>query len=188
MAHLALRRRFVLLDRDGTIIHNREYLADPKLVELLPGAAEGLRSMRALGFGLVVVSNQSGVGRGWFDEACVEVVHARLRQILQAEGVLLDGIYYCPHHPDAGCRCRKPRPALVERAVHDLRFDPAESVVIGDSACDLGLGRAIRATTILVRTGHGVQAEETSDADHVVADLCEAAAIVARSSLAHRAA
>jgi D-glycero-D-manno-heptose 1,7-bisphosphate phosphatase len=113
-------RPFAILDRDGTIIHERHYLSEPSQVELLPGAAAGLRQLRALGFGLVIVTNQSGLSRGFFDWTRLSQIHARLSQLLAAEDVRLDGIFVCPHLPEHDCRCRKPRPALVTRAAAAL--------------------------------------------------------------------
>ena len=154
-----MKRRFVLLDRDGTLIAERHYLADPARVELLPGAAEGLRLLRAMDLGLAVVTNQSGIGRGYFDEACLERVHHSLQCLLENEGVALDGIYFCPHVPGAGCRCRKPAPGLVEQAARELDFAPQSSFVLGDKVCDIELGNRLGATTFLVRTGYGAQVE-----------------------------
>ncbi len=171
------QRRFVLLDRDGTLIVERNYLSDPDQVELIPGAAAGLRRLKARGLGLVVVTNQSGIGRGFFDEKRLAEIHQRLVAMLRAEQVELDGIYICPHHPDQACDCRKPRPALALRAGAELGFDPSLAFVVGDMASDVALGRALGATTLLVRTGHGAAtlASGAARADHVVADLAAAA-------------
>jgi D-glycero-D-manno-heptose 1,7-bisphosphate phosphatase len=175
-----MTRRFVVLDRDGTIIAERHYLSDPAQVELLPGAAEGLHRMAALGLGLIVVTNQSGVARGYFDLARVDEVHQRLRALLAAEQVALDGIYVCPHGPDAECPCRKPRPGLLLEAAAKFGFDPRACFVIGDKPCDIELGQAVGATTILVRTGYGAQYESagTLQADHIVDDLRAAAEVL----------
>jgi len=174
-------RRFVLLDRDGTVIVERNYLADTALVELLPGAAEGLRNLAAVGFGLVIVTNQSGIGRGYFDWPTLESVHARMQSLLGAEGVRLDGIYVCPHTPDDSCECRKPKRGLVDQAVARLGFDPAESVVVGDKACDIALGSRIGACTVLLRTGYGAETEASGAAtpDYVVDGLADAARVIA---------
>jgi D-glycero-D-manno-heptose 1,7-bisphosphate phosphatase len=171
-------RRFVLLDRDGTINVERHYLSHPDQLELLPNAAAGLRRLQQLGLGLAVVTNQSGVGRGYFDLAAVDAVHARLRELLTAEGVALDGIYVCPHTAADGCGCRKPLPGMALRAARELGFDPARAFVIGDKAVDVDLGRAVGATTFLVTTGHGADTLAAGQAqpDYVVADLGEAAA------------
>ena len=170
-------RRFVLLDRDGTLIVERNYLSDPDQVQLIPGAAAGLRRLADRGLGLVVVTNQSGIGRGLFDEAKLAEIHQRLIEALRAEQVELDAIYFCPHHPDDACGCRKPRPALALRAAAELGFEPARAFVVGDMASDVALGRAIGATTLLVRTGHGAAtlARGEARADYVVDDLPAAA-------------
>jgi D-glycero-D-manno-heptose 1,7-bisphosphate phosphatase len=175
-------RRVVALDRDGTIIVERHYLSDPSLVELLPGAAAGMRRMRALGLGLIVVTNQSGVGRAYFDEAQLSRIHDRLLALLAAEGVQLDGVYYCPHVPDDACLCRKPEPGLLERAAQELGFDLRASFVIGDNTTDIELGRRVGARTLLVRTGYGAELEARGmvSADHVVDGLCEAAEVIER--------
>ena len=173
-------RRFVVLDRDGTIIVEKHYLSDPDAVELIEGAGAALRRLAGLGLGLVVVTNQSAVGRGLFDLVRLDAIHARLESLLAREGVRLAGIYACPHHPDEECACRKPRTALVERAARELGFEPRRAFVVGDMASDVDLGRAVGATTVLVRTGHGAReaAAGSGRADHVVADLAEAAALI----------
>jgi histidinol-phosphate phosphatase family protein len=174
-------RRCVLLDRDGTVIVERNYLRDPSEVELLPGASGALRQLRELGLSIVLVSNQSGITRGFFDEQQLGRIHERLRALLGDADVALDAIYYCPHLPEQGCNCRKPQPGMIERAAHDLGFDPRAAFVIGDKACDVDLGTRVGATTLLVRTGYG---QETSSggvkADHTVHDLAEAASVIAR--------
>ena len=126
------QRRFVVLDRDGTIIEEREYLSEPEQVALLAGVGTALRELRQMGFGLVVITNQSGVGRGIFDQTQLERVHERLRELLEREGVHLDGLYVCPHKPDDDCRCRKPRLGLLRKAAEELGFNLANSIVIGD--------------------------------------------------------
>jgi D-glycero-D-manno-heptose 1,7-bisphosphate phosphatase len=174
--------RFAILDRDGTIIAERHYLSDPEQVELLPGASLGLRQLAQMGLGLVVVTNQSGIGRGFFDRDRLEQIHQRMQDLLAAEGVDLDGIYFCPHIPADACQCRKPRAGLVERAARDLGFDPKESFAIGDKPCDIELGQRVGATTFLVRTGYGAQVAAGNEAqpDYVVDDLSEAQKIIRR--------
>ncbi len=174
------RRRFVALDRDGTIIVEREYLSSPDQVELLPGAGAGLRAMRDLGLGLLIVTNQSAVGRGYFDLARLEEIHGRLKELLLAEGVKLDGIYVCPHRPEDGCDCRKPLPGLLLQASRELGFDAAHVLVIGDKPCDIELGRGFGAKTILVRTGYGAEHEAAGVVmpNYVADDLFAAARFV----------
>jgi len=173
-------QRFVLLDRDGTIIVERNYLSDYHLVELLPGAAEGLRRMREMGLGLVVVTNQSSIGRRYFSLKELDLIHKRMIELLSVEGASVDGIFYCPHTPEEECGCRKPRIGLVEKAVASFGFHPSQSFVIGDKPCDIEMGRRINAKTFLVRTGYGVkvEAERSTNPDCVVNDLIEAASII----------
>jgi D-glycero-D-manno-heptose 1,7-bisphosphate phosphatase len=170
----------VVLDRDGTINVERHYLSDPAGVELLPGAAAGIRHLRALGLPVVVVTNQSGVGRGMFTGEAVEAVHRRLRELLVAAGAEPDGIYVCPHHPGDGCACRKPGTGLLEQAARDHGVSLDRAFVVGDKECDIDAGRRAGATTLLVRTGYGEQTLQQAAVrpDHVVSDLEEAAAVI----------
>jgi D-glycero-D-manno-heptose 1,7-bisphosphate phosphatase len=142
--------RVIVLDRDGTIIVDRHFLGDPEGVEFMPGAAAGLKQMYDSGCRLIMVSNQSGIGRGRLTEKQVLAVNERLRTVLAAAGVRLEGSYYCPHAPDDGCDCRKPKPAMIERAVRELSFDPADAVFVGDKDSDLELGRQFGAATVLI--------------------------------------
>ena len=175
-----MARRVVLLDRDGTLIVERHYLSDPQQVELLPGVDLALRELRRKGFSLVVITNQSAIGRRWLDRRCLQAIHQRLQELLVPQGVWLDGIYFCPHRPEDGCGCRKPKPGLVERAVRELNFDPRTSWMIGDQRCDLELGRAVGATTCLVRTGYGAQVAPESHglADYVVDTLQDIVSVI----------
>jgi D-glycero-D-manno-heptose 1,7-bisphosphate phosphatase len=171
-------RRFVLFDRDGTLIVEKDYLSDPRDVELIPGAGAALQKLQQANWGLALVTNQSGIARGYFDVQRLTQVHDRLAQLLADFGVRLDGIYICPHGPDDGCDCRKPLPGLVEqaRAVHG--FDPRESWVVGDKDTDVRLAHAVGARSILVRTGYGRAHEALTDADFVVDNLLEAATLI----------
>lgn len=169
-------RPAAFVDRDGTLIVEKNYLADPAGVELLPGAAEALAALKRAGYVLVMVTNQSGVARGYFDMEAVVRVHARLDALLAAEGVALDATYTCPHGPDDACDCRKPLPGMALAAARDHGLDLGRSLVFGDKAADLGLARAVGATAVLVRTGHGAREEPTAAplADLVADDLAAA--------------
>jgi D-glycero-D-manno-heptose 1,7-bisphosphate phosphatase len=167
------------LDRDGTLIDERHYLASVEDVALLPTTARALRLLNDIGLGLVVITNQSGLSRGYFDQTTLNAIHLRLRRLLAKEGVSLAGIYVCPHSPGDCCDCRKPMPGLVHRAAAELRFDPEESFMVGDKPCDIELGRGLNATTFLVRTGYGLAAEQEGlQADYIVDDLLAAAHII----------
>jgi len=172
------QRRFVVLDRDGTIIEEREYLSEPGQVKLISGVPAALRELRRMGFGLVVITNQSGIGRGFFDLDQLQQVHQRLEELLRAEGIDLDGVYVCPHAPEDDCACRKPKLGLLQKASEDLGFHMASSVVIGDKASDIEMGRAAGALTILVRTGYGAEFENEVAADYVVDDLAAAVELI----------
>ena len=135
-------RRIALLDRDGTIIIDKIYLADPNGVEFAPTAIEGLKLLRDAGARFILITNQSGLARGLFSENALAAVHQRLREMLADEGLALDAIYYCPHGPEDNCRCRKPAPGLVEDAMADFGFAPDEAVFIGDGEGDMGAAEA----------------------------------------------
>lgn len=148
--------RNVLLDRDGTLIEERHYLCDPDGVALIPGAGPALARLVRAGVRLFGVTNQSGIGRGYYGLEQYLAVQARLNALLAAYGVVLEETAYCPHAPDMGCACRKPGTGMFTAlaARHDLR--PAETAVIGDAASDIAFGLALGSPlTILVRTGHG---------------------------------
>lgn len=140
-----MSRPWLLLDRDDTIIDDPGYLCDPAGVRFLPGALEGLRAFYQAGWPLVVISNQSGLGRGYFTLTQLEAVHARFHQLLGEVGVRLAGLYFCPHAPGERCDCRKPEPALAERAARELGLELSQAVMVGDKDSDLELGRRIGA-------------------------------------------
>ncbi len=169
----------VLLDRDGTIIVDRDYLADPERVTLLPGAAAGLRLLASQQLRLVVLTNQSGVGRGRISLAQLGLVHGRLRAVLTAEGIILAGIYSCPHRSDAGCNCRKPATGLALRAASELDFDIEGAVVAGDKPADIALARRLGVPAFLVTTCYGgsTLTDPTIQADYLVDGLDEMARI-----------
>ena len=161
----------VFLDRDGTLIEECGYLDRLDLIAPFPYTSGALRRLRDAGYALVLVTNQAGVARGFFDEAFVRQSHRHLAALLAADGVTLDGYYYCPHHPDGTvpeyrrtCRCRKPGPGMVEQAVEELGLDVARSFVVGDKWLDVELARNAGARGILVRTGYGAGTEVTPPA------------------------
>lgn len=171
-------RPAIFLDRDGTLVEERHYLADPDRVELVPGAADALRRLSEAGYALVVVTNQSGIARGLYTEADFRAVQRRIEELLARHDVRLDGVFHCPHHPDftGPCDCRKPATGLYLRAVETLDIDTRLSAFIGDRLQDVGAAKTLGGTGILVRTGYGQEeAKRAPDDVLVVADLAAAA-------------
>jgi D-glycero-D-manno-heptose 1,7-bisphosphate phosphatase len=176
----------VFLDRDGTLIEEVGYLDRPERVQLYPWTVDAIRALNRAGLRTVMVTNQSGIARGFFTEADVARVHDHIAGLLAAGGAHLDAYYYCPHHPDGkvaeyakACECRKPGRALVDRAVAEFGIDPAASYAVGDRWFDVSLARTVGAKGILVRTGYGADEEHRAPAgvaaDAVVNNLAEAA-------------
>ncbi len=166
----AIGRPAVFLDRDGTVIEEVNYLSRPEQVRLIPGAAEAIARANRVGAAVVVVTNQSGVARGYFPEGRVGEIHAYLSRLLAAVGARVDAFYHCPHHETEGvgayrvaCDCRKPRPGMLFAAARDLGLDLTRSWMIGDNLSDLAAGAAAGCATVLVRTGHGGKAVLPAD-------------------------
>lgn len=168
----------IFLDRDGTLMHDTGYVARPEDVRVYPGTAEALAVLKARGFKTVIVTNQSGIARGYFTEADYHAVHARLMEVLGPG--LIDATYFCADHPDAASPRRKPAPGMLLEAARDLHLDLTRSWMIGDRAGDLAAGRRAGCRTILVRTGEGAKADATP-ADHVAEDFVEATAWLLRA-------
>tara|TARA_B100000315_G_C14594521_1_gene597948 strand:+ start:8272 stop:8850 length:579 start_codon:yes stop_codon:yes gene_type:complete len=150
----------VFLDRDGTINYDPGYLSDSRTLTLLPGASAAIARLNSEGIKTIVVSNQSGIGRGLFTEGTLAKVHTRLRDLLMLEsGATLDGIYYCPHHPNDECQCRKPRQGMLIQASKDFRLDIRRSYMIGDKASDVMLAANAGLKGLLVQTTHDADSE-----------------------------
>jgi D-glycero-D-manno-heptose 1,7-bisphosphate phosphatase len=183
----------VFLDRDGTIIEEVGYLDRTERVELYPWTIDAIRALNRAGFRTVVLTNQSGVARGFFTEALVDEVHRHIAGLLESGGAHIDAYYYCPHHPDGKveqyavrCDCRKPARGLVDRAVRDLGVDPGRSFIVGDRWLDIELARAVGARGALVRTGYGLTEEARPRAplaaDAIVDNLIAAVSWILRSA------
>ncbi len=160
--HRKTARRAVFLDRDGTINVEKDYLYRIEDFEFIPGVPQALKRLQDAGFLLVVVTNQSGVARGYYALEDVERLHRHMCAELQKYGVILDGIYICPHHPDQGqppynvdCDCRKGKPGMLLQAARDLNIDLAASFMVGDKLTDLEAGHAAGCQSLLVQTGYG---------------------------------
>ncbi len=177
MTGVAASDKVVILDRDGTMVIDRGYLHDPAGLEFEPNAAEGLKCLHLAGFRLVVITNQSGVGRGLFNLEQLEAMNARLLTMVESAGARLERIYYCPHAPGAGCVCRKPAQALLMQAAAELGFNAAAATVIGDKESDIEFGRRAGARTILIAS-HGPTPRLRTTPDLIARDLVEAARAV----------
>ena len=164
----------VILDRDGTIVVDRHYLGDPEELQFLPGAVTGLRKLYSMGCKLIVITNQSGIGRGILTLEQVKRVNAGLEMMMDTIGAPLTDTYFCPHAPDAGCDCRKPGTALLLRAALDHDFEPTQAIIIGDKGSDIEMGHRVNAGTILVM-GNQFSTAQHSKPDVIVRDLNEAA-------------
>jgi histidinol-phosphate phosphatase family protein len=157
----------VFLDRDGTIVEEVGYLDSLEKLVIFPHTAEAIRTINESGMRAVVITNQSGVARGYFQEDFIRTVHRHITKILREKGVFIDGFYYCPHHPTEGkgkylasCKCRKPEPGMLIRASEDMDIDLSRSYVVGDMIKDLELAGRVGAKGILVRTGYGSETEK----------------------------
>lgn len=181
------KRIAVFLDRDGTVNDEAEYLGDAERLLVLPRAGEAIRLLNEKRIPVVLVTNQSGVARGYFSESTVNEIHERLKTILARDGAHIDGIYYCPHHPEVGlpeyrldCDCRKPRTGMVKAAEKDLNIDLSGSYMIGDKVIDMELARNAGVKGILVLTGYGREElkrlgnDRKMWPDHVADDLFDA--------------
>jgi histidinol-phosphate phosphatase family protein len=177
-------RAAIFLDRDGTIIIERGYLSDPSAVALEEGALAGLQALAAQGWILVVVTNQSGIARGYFSAEAAEAVNTRTAELLREGQVEISGWYVCPHGPEDACDCRKPLAGLAHLAQRELSIDPTRSWVIGDKPSDIGLSRAIGARSILVTSGEGTLHADWARREGVAicADLRECSAVIGASA------
>lgn len=167
----------LFLDRDGVVIQDRHYLSDPELLTLIPGSAEAMRKARERGFRLVGVSNQSGLGRGRFTTDAFMAVQEKLDQLLTIQGAGFDAFFFCPHAPEANCRCRKPAPGLLEEAAALVPWQAPGSWLVGDKLADVDLALRTGLGAVLVRTGYGAEQElilGDRSAVHVVDDLAAA--------------
>jgi D-glycero-D-manno-heptose 1,7-bisphosphate phosphatase len=165
----------VFLDRDGTIIHDADYCSDPKQVRVLPGVVEALRRLKAQGFRLIVITNQSGIGRGFFTVEQYRAVESETSR--QLGSGLIDATYFCPDVPGQPSRCRKPKPGMVLQAVREHSLDPARSFFIGDKETDVECAHNAGVRAVRVRTGFDTMTDG-SCADWVAEDLPAAVELI----------
>jgi D-glycero-D-manno-heptose 1,7-bisphosphate phosphatase len=188
---VSVLRPALFLDRDGVLNVEVEYLHDPAALVLLPGAAAAVAAVNRRGVPVVVVTNQAGIARGYYDEAAYRALMRRLGEALAAAGARLDADYHCPHHPEAGlgpyrvaCACRKPRPGMLLQAARDLGLDLRRSALVGDKLSDLEAARAAGCAAILVRTGYGAAEEAGARAAGAADEVHDSLAAAVPSLLA----
>src|SRR5215216_6470850 len=182
-----MKSKAVVLDKGGTLIEDIPYNVDSDLIRLSDGALEALRMFQEMGYQLIVVTNQSGIARGFFPESALGKLEDRLREILASANIVLNGFYYCPHHPQGKvseyafeCSCRKPQPGMILRAALDHELDLSASWMIGDILNDMEAGNLAGCRTILLKNGHETEWNITTSRrpDFVVKNLQEAAQVV----------
>ncbi len=177
-----MKNRAVFMDRDGTLFRDSDYLSDPDGIHIYKGVLPALKTLKSRGFKLIIGTNQSGIGRGFFPHSTVKKIHDRFLSICRKNSVKIDKIYYCPHHPKENCPCRKPKAFMIKKAERAFNLDLSKSVVVGDKKCDVDWGRGVGAKTVLVMTGHGRKASPATKlrAHHVSKSLAHAAKWILR--------
>ena len=150
--------RYLILDRDGVINRDSEhYIKCPEEWEPIPGSLEAIARLRRRGFRIVVITNQSGLARGLFDRKTLDRIHARMHRMVEAQGGKIDAVFFCPHSPDDGCGCRKPRPGMFQAFARESQVPLKDLPVVGDALSDIEAALAVGARPLLVRTGKGTQ-------------------------------
>lgn len=168
-------RKAVFLDRDGVINIDHGYLYQPELFDFIDGVFDACRHFQNLGYTLVVVTNQSGIARGYYNEEQFAVLTSWMRQQFALEGIKITGVYYCPHHVEKGqppynidCDCRKPKPGMLNQAIRDYNLDPAQSIMLGDKKSDMQAAAAAGIKRkVLVLSGQELSEEDKKSADEV---------------------
>lgn len=171
------KRAAVFFDRDGTLIYDAHYPGNPDDVRFMPGAREALIQLQQQGFLLFIISNQSGIGRGYITHEEAESVHRKVATDLEASGIKLCCAYYCPHSPDDNCQCRKPSPYMLMEAADKFNLEIGRSFMIGDRDVDIETGKRAGCRTILLRENLIVE-EQESQPDYIAADWSKIAAYI----------
>lgn len=153
------KKRAIFLDRDGVINKEVDHLSNPAQFEFISGSIEALKILKQKGFLLIVITNQAGIARGLFSEEDLNQIHNKMRRILNQNGIIIDDIFYCPHHPDftGECDCRKPKPGMILKAQRKYNIDLQTSFMVGDTLSDFETGKAANCKTVLVLTGYGIK-------------------------------
>ena len=176
-----LEKTTIFLDRDGTLNEDTGYVTSPEKLTLFPGVVESVARLNRLGNRLVLVTNQSAIARGFMTVEDLHLIHQKLHNELEVGGGWLDGIFFCPHHPEDACVCRKPRPGLIHQAVKELHVNAAQSYLIGDKHIDMVLAQAVGSIGVLVMTSEFSQEalkameRDQCQVGHVASSFSEAA-------------
>jgi D,D-heptose 1,7-bisphosphate phosphatase len=179
------KNKAIFIDKDGTLIPDIPYNVDPEKISLQEGALEGLYQLQQAGYLLIIISNQSGVARGFFKEEALNAVQHKIESLLAERGVVLNGFYYCPHYPNAAiqeyaveCDCRKPQPGMLLQAARELDIDLSQSWMIGDILNDVEAGKKAGCKTVLINNGNEREWQESSlrSPDYKAKNIEEAAA------------
>lgn len=165
--------RAVFIDRDGTINVNYGYINNPNDFKMYPGVAKGIKLLQENGFKIIVITNQSGIARGYFSEKSLEEIHEKMKKELSKEDAGVDAIYHCPHHPDEKCNCRKPNPGMLEKAIKDFDIDIENSFIIGDRMLDVEAGRNVGCKTVLVPEDKELVKKEREESDVKPDYICD---------------
>ena len=167
----------VFLDRDGVICRDVNYCSRVEDFVMLPGVSQAIKLLNVNGYKAIVITNQSGIARGYFTHQVLTDIHKKMTDELTSDGVKLDGIFYCPHHPGDGCDCRKPKTALFEQAIEEFGIDTSLSFMVGDAQSDIDAGKAIGCRTILVSHEYE-ENESVIGADYTVGSLLKAVGLI----------
>jgi D-glycero-D-manno-heptose 1,7-bisphosphate phosphatase len=170
-----MKQKAVFLDRDGTLIEEVNFLSTVEETELFPFTIEALKLLRDAGFLFFITTNQSGIARGYFDASAVNAIHAKIQNELKANGLQIESFHFCPHFPDAGCKCRKPNTGMIEQALENFEIDLSESWMVGDKILDIEMGFNAGTKTALVKTGYGEKHKDelTRKPDIIAENLLE---------------
>jgi len=158
-------RKAVFIDRDGTINVNYGYINNPDDFKMYPNVAKGIKLLQENGFKIIIITNQSGIARGYFSEKSLEEIHDKMKKELSKEDTGVDAIYYCPHHPDENCNCRKPKPGMLEQAIKDFDIEIKDSYIIGDRMLDVEAGKIIGCKTVLIPEDKELVKKEMTESD-----------------------
>lgn len=165
----------VFLDRDGTMNKDVPYCSRPEDFHLFPGTARAARLLNEHGYKVIVITNQSGIARGYFTEEMLGLIHQEMLNQLAKENARIDGIYYCPHHPDDNCECRKPKPKMILQAAAEHDIDLKRSFMVGDKPLDIALGQNVGCRTVLIPSDPVDTDSEPCSPDYIAPDLYKAA-------------